>query len=315
VEAVMDRLDNLPEFEKYSNNFGILESISYRYIYMNGLHVKPLGLHFLNYGTDWSVRKHSHTFFEAHYITDGRAYTTLGDKEYELNSGWFYIMPPGTFHSHRQLDNTSHIGFALRWEICEEVDNGSNNSILLDSMELAGALKNITAIPMEDDGSILEGMLNILKTAGRGSRILELQAAFLQLIIRLADACSSKGMKHETQINRIFLNSNVVASAVRFIEENYSQDIDVKDVAASVHVSYSHLSRLFKEYAGIAINRYINQVRILRAQYLLKCTKRDIDSIAFEVGFKSSIYFCGIFKKEVGVSPGFYRKNESRLLE
>lgn len=138
---------------------------------------------------------------------------------------------------------------------------------------------------------------------------------FLRLLIRFSAAGSKTTHTDSAFDNRNIIDNNIVNMAARFIEENCCQKIDVTDVAKSVHLSYSHLSRLFKLHLGESLNHYINKARLKKAQYLLKCSDKDIDSIASESGFRSSIYFCSIFKKTIGMSPGHYRRSATGLTD
>lgn len=121
--------------------------------------------------------------------------------------------------------------------------------------------------------------------------------------------------EHVVEVYRDFSDNSVTNIAIKFIEENYKQKINVKDVADHVHMIYSQVSRLFKSYLGESIKQYINKIRIINAQYLLKYTDRDIVYIAGETGFQSENYFCEAFKKYTGMSPVCYRRNKSRSIE
>lgn len=304
---------NLPDFLKYRDAFTALESISYKDIYFNGIHLKPLGIHLMEHGEGWSINTHRHSFFEAHYIVDGTTTTVLNNKEYNITGGKFYIMPPGTLHSHIQYKGSAHIGFALRWELKQ--DTSIPQVGIRYTKEITELLLQVNAVPMEDKGEVFDGMLDMLRASVRGAGVLELQVVFTRLLLNMAHSCISFRKPEETKANRNFLYSNIVNSAVKFIEENYNGHIDVKDVANSVHLSYSHLSRLFRIFMGETVNIYINKTRIRRAQYLLNCSDCDVETIAYESGFQSSIYFCSIFRKLVGMSPKQYRKLYGRLME
>jgi YesN/AraC family two-component response regulator len=311
----VENLKNLADIRKNRALFSLLEGIIYKDISVNGICIRILGIHYMDYGPDWNIKSHKHSFFECHYVTENNVYTTLNDIEYQVNAGSYYVIPPHTFHSHRQYDNTRHIGFALRWEMVKNTSSIQIQTGLKEAKEIDNLISNFSINVMEDDGTILDGMIGLLKIAEKSSWTLLLQASLFQLIIYIIQKHSSYEWKHCIKTDRKFLDDNTTTAGIRFIEENYKQEIDVKDVANSVHMSYSHLSRLFKAYAGESINNYINNTRIKNAQYLLKCTNKDIAVIAGEVGFKSEYYFCHIFKKTTGISPGAYRKTYFRLTE
>jgi AraC-like DNA-binding protein len=306
----MEMNQSLLEFHEFRDVFSNLEGILYNDIKFNGVYVKPLGMHSMDNGSEWMVKNHRHSFFEVHYVTEGKTWTTLNGKEYEIEAGEFYVMPPGTFHSHRQCNGVKHIGFAVRWELSGSFGTDDRNSEIF-----INSLYSLECCPIKDNGLIFDAMMDILSSAKKGSSVMKLQLSFFRLIMSFSDFTTRNTGDSVDTINRSFVDKNTVKIAVRFVEENYREDIDVNDVAKSVHLSYSQLLRMFKAHSGKTVNQYINQVRINKAQYLLKCTEKDIDAIASEAGFQSSIYFCSIFKRITGMTPGQYRKSTSRLLE
>lgn len=313
--------DNCCRLSEYFRGFEKLQAIAYKDIFINGTCLRNLGIHYMNAGVDWNVKKHKHSFFEFHYVAEGNVYTAINGMEYEICAGCFYVMPPGTYHSHRQAPGTSHMGFALRWETSQEERKSGvyqNSSHELDRINkiVSGAHSQ----PVHDNRSIISCMLELLVTAEHGGRMLELQLGFLRLIMRISDFYFTglylkDGRLMSDKVNPAFLENGIVDNAIRFIEENYSQNIDVNDISLSVHLSYSHLSRLFKQYTGETINYHLNKIRLSRAQKLLQCSDKNIAQIAREVGFNSEYYFCSIFKKFYKISPGSYRRSKISLSE
>lgn len=312
----LDRETNLPKLAGCGKNFERLQVIACKDIFINGNCIRILGIHFMDYGLDWNVKKHKHSFFEFHYVTENNVFTTINDVEYYIRPGQFYIMPPGTFHSHRQDPGTWHIGFALRWEVIKEGKLcGSCSNYSYDFEKVHECLSNAPSYPVTDSGSVLRGMVSILEKTEWGSGLLELQLMFIQLIMDIARSYSTRISDVHFNVNDSFLESQIVNNAIRFIEENYIQEIGVEDISNSIHMSYSHLSRLFKNHTGETLTHYLNKIRLARAQRLLKCSDKSIGQVARETGFSSEYYFCTIFKKFHSISPGNYRSSKGALSE
>ncbi|MBR2452908.1 MAG: helix-turn-helix domain-containing protein [Clostridia bacterium] len=96
--------------------------------------------------------------------------------------------------------------------------------------------------------------------------------------------------------------------AIQFFSENYSRDIDIKEYAASRHISLCWFIRSFKKYTGLSPMQYILSMRITNAKYLLENTQYNVSEISSIVGYENSLYFSRIFKKNTGFSPTEYRK-------
>lgn len=307
--------ENFMKLSEYRNSFEKLQTIFYKDIHINGLCIRILGINYMDFVLDWIVKKHKHSFFETHYITKNNTFTTVNGQEFEINPGQFYVIPPGSFHSHRQKEGTGHIGFSLRWEVIKEMKrDGDFGNISCEFDKVYTLLLNAPSVPVSDKDNILfEDIILMFKIADKGGSILELQLAFLQMLVHYSNYFKGISKDVKNEINYAFLENQIVSTAIKFIEENYAQEIDVNEISNSVYLSYSHLSRLFKKYSGESISQYLNGIRLKKAQLILMCIDKSISHIAREVGFNSEFYFCKVFKKFYNISPGVFRKAKGIL--
>jgi two-component system response regulator YesN len=100
----------------------------------------------------------------------------------------------------------------------------------------------------------------------------------------------------------------LIAQAIKYIEENFTQDIYLEKIAANLGVSVKYLSRAFKQNSGWNITDYISMVRITKAKELLIASDMNVNEIAERVGIYSRTTFLRLFKKSEGVSPGRFRE-------
>lgn len=92
------------------------------------------------------------------------------------------------------------------------------------------------------------------------------------------------------------------------MKSNLSEQLNLDTLAASVNLSKYHFVKRYREITGTTpINRFI-QMKIERACYLLDTTYKEIKEIAFELGYEDPYYFSRVFRKQIGVSPSYYRK-------
>lgn len=106
---------------------------------------------------------------------------------------------------------------------------------------------------------------------------------------------------------------NEMDNAVRYFHENYNKPIRIENYAASQHMSVSWFIRNFKEYTDFTPAQYILSLRISNAQTLLENTSYNITEIADIVGYSNPLYFSRIFKKQCGMSPSEFRKQQQQL--
>lgn len=84
--------------------------------------------------------------------------------------------------------------------------------------------------------------------------------------------------------------------------------VRVEDLAAELHVTPEHFSRLFRSLQGTSPRAFITRTRIEAAQTLLLTSSHSIDRIAEILGYSSPFYFSRRFKAKVGVSPSAFRQ-------
>lgn len=106
-------------------------------------------------------------------------------------------------------------------------------------------------------------------------------------------------------------SNQIVNQALRYIHCNISKNLTLDEVAKEVHISKSHLSRLFLIHTKSSFSNYINKARIEYAKVLLQETSKPLVDIAFECGFNSQSYFCSTFKRIEGMSPLNYKNANS----
>ena len=86
-------------------------------------------------------------------------------------------------------------------------------------------------------------------------------------------------------------------------------EFNVEYLCNSMHISHSHLCRIFKQSENISLINYINQLKMARAEELLITTDATITEVAYMSGYREYEYFLRLFKRIHGVSPTEYRKN------
>lgn len=99
-----------------------------------------------------------------------------------------------------------------------------------------------------------------------------------------------------------------LGKALNFIEENFHNDISLKDVATAASFSPYYFSRIFKELLNQNFLEYLNNIRIKKSEKLLMNHENTITEVAQMVGFNSISTFNRMFKFINKCSPSEYRK-------
>lgn len=107
-------------------------------------------------------------------------------------------------------------------------------------------------------------------------------------------------------------NQSMIAKAIRYMEEHYSQTCTLKDAAESVHLNSNYLSNLFKKATGQSFINYLTQLRMDKAKVMLSNTNMKMFEISQAVGYDDPNYFATVFKQFNGESPSDYRRKSQR---
>ena len=95
------------------------------------------------------------------------------------------------------------------------------------------------------------------------------------------------------------------------IENNYDRKLTVESMADQCNYSASHFMRWFKEMTGTSFTEYLIEYRLGRAAKELKVTNDTILEIAGRTGFDNISNFNRLFKKRLGVTPSYFRREEA----
>ncbi|HHU79331.1 MAG: PocR ligand-binding domain-containing protein [Caldicoprobacterales bacterium] len=171
---------------------------------------------------------------------------------------------------------------------------------------------------------VLELVIVISRAAVEGGasldKLLGLNYSFISELAeknRFEDICSWIVKVLDTFLDTVYesrniKNSALLGEAVRYIRENYNENLSLEDVAQKVFISPYYLSHLFREELGITFLEYLTRIRIEEAKKLLQDRSLTIFDISARVGYEDPGYFSKVFKKNMGVSPNQYRKNTAQ---
>ena len=91
------------------------------------------------------------------------------------------------------------------------------------------------------------------------------------------------------------------------LDQQYRDPPSIEQLADDVGLSASRLAHLFRENAGMSIQSYIVERRLVMAALLIVQTHERISQIAYSVGFGDVSNFNHAFKRRFAMSPRQYR--------
>ena len=268
---------------------------------------------YVHKGFDWW---HHHNFDELVIVRSGEGLHVTENGTYRIHKGDTFMIKKGNFHSYKELQNLRIINFAFHREYwldkCREFEHSPIYAAFFEnSVNFKEDFTFEHRLTLSEE-LLLECELcfpqMILEQTGNaiGCRSMN-EVLFMRLVITLCRKFSKqKRCSSEiSDLNRL----------LKFIKENHSSPLRLKDLAAKSNQSNASLNRLFHKAMGTSPMEYLNTIRLEAAAADLRKTDETISSIAAAHGFSDSNYFSFRFFKSFGSSPSKYRAEHRKSSE
>ena len=103
-----------------------------------------------------------------------------------------------------------------------------------------------------------------------------------------------------------------ITRSKKFIDDNFSNNINLRDIASEAFLSKFHFIRLFKTYYGVTPYQYLTRVRVAEAKKLLQ-SGMAVSTVCYGVGFESVPSFTKLFRVITGTTPFAYQVKKSNI--
>ncbi|WP_439021324.1 AraC family transcriptional regulator [Bacillus thuringiensis] len=102
-------------------------------------------------------------------------------------------------------------------------------------------------------------------------------------------------------------------AAMRYIENNLTNEINFKEVAKLAYCSEYHFKRMFSFLAGISLSEYIRCRRLTLAAFELQNSNVKVIDVAIKYGYNSPDSFSRAFQNLHGITPSEARNSSHSL--
>lgn len=236
-----------------------------------------------------------------HIILSGSGYYMVDGKKFHLRGGEGFLIRPGvsTFYQADIKNPWTYLWIGF-----------SGNDIIDKYLKRAGLTGGNYSFSVNNTDIFLE----------------YIKKCFAKVEHTLANELFLDGYTFEflasvVENSRPITNSNEVKEneyinrALHYLYNNYTERINVTNIADNLNLNRSYLSRIFKESIGMTIKEYLLEVRINHASDLLSMSDLSIEEVALESGFTNPEMFSKLFKKERGKTPKEYRKERKEITD
>ncbi|NSW91842.1 MAG: helix-turn-helix transcriptional regulator [Firmicutes bacterium] len=253
-------------------------------------------------------RRHWHEQLELLFFVDGKASVECNENFIEAGKEDLIVINSNELHYGESLSD--YLSY-----FCIIMDISLLQSSFFDACEA----KYITPISqnlilfkniIRNDINIINCVNNLIKEYNEKCIGFELavKSCIYRLLVLLLRNHVDRILTPREYNSRI-KNIEKLSTAIHYIEQNYNQEISIKQLSEMINLSTYHFCHVFKKTTGKTPIQYINCLRINKAEGLLKNTNMSVTEIALEIGFSDANYFSRLFKKYKKVSPSTIRKS------
>jgi AraC-type DNA-binding domain-containing proteins len=229
-----------------------------------------------------------------HYIIDGEGSYTVNNKTYKLkkNQG-FLICPNVLTYYEADKDNP----WTYMWV-------GFNGVKAQTYLSYANLTEENLIFEYSKDDSLRNHISEMLKLKERDhSNELKLEGLLYFFMSTLAETQKNITNPKSYKSTELYLEKSI-----EFIENNYSNNVKINDIASYIGINRSYLTNIFKKNINASPQEFLVNYKIDKACELLNNPDLPIKVIAASVGYTDPLTFSKIFKKVTGVNPKSYRE-------
>ena len=248
----------------------------------------------LVHGNVSSTKPRRVSVYEIEFITENGGFSYIGNQRFPIRKGCVICAKPG------QLRHTD-----LPYK-CIYIH------AVIEDEELSALIHSVPDFYAPSAPDVFESALNGLISESKLTKYssnIDIAIKFLEILSLMFKA--SQSSCHETP--SLHKNMKIIQQAISFIDINYTQSINLDDIAAHVHLSRIYFHKLFLDATGQTPHSYLLSKRISAVKFLLTTTDKSFSDIATDCGFSSQSYMTYVFKREMSCTPMQYKKQLNNL--
>lgn len=249
-----------------------------------------------------SVDVHWHDFYEIELVLSGEGTHLINNTEYEWRCGEIHFLKLTDFHK----INLKNRGLVHLIQI-------PSNNIPDDVVKMVSAIpNNIIAYLTKEDFAYVNALCKLLESNVVSSDTYNegIVNKTLSLIVDIIVNAMKMSNRNVIDAENI---ENRMATIIMYMNEHFTDDLNLEKIANRFYISKSHLCYYFKNSMGTTVLNYLKDLRLAHAAKLAVTTQKKSIDIGLECGYDSVSNFLRDFKKKYGVSPMTMRKQNNNL--
>lgn len=250
---------------------------------------------------------HFHSTYEIYYLLSGSREFFIKDRTIVIEEGDVVIVSPNVLHRTTNAEMLGHERLIVNiHEDIMDLANCTYRGILQPLFEKEYIIVKCSLHDRIAIDSLAHSIMQEMQQKKPGFEMYAHTLVMQLLII----CCRHVAQNSMEPLEAPSPMHERILEVVRYINNNYMQELSLHLLSEKFYVSPYYLSRFFKETTGFTFVEYLNSVRIKEAKKLLEGSPMKVNLIAKKVGFGSVTHFGRVFKLVTGYAPLYYRKGK-----
>lgn len=245
------------------------------------------------------IQNHIHDYFEVILILSGRCTLVVDGRSYSLGPEDLVTIDGHTSHELRSSDCTF---------VCVQFEQSIFEQTLPDPQHPQFFCNSAVQGDNAAFAALRTLVARIIKNNADQQTGYELRN--WAYIYELMDVMYNNFRLHRTHAQDVQSHRHAarVTQIARLVREHHGENLSLSRLAEMVHLSPPYLSKFFDQQFGMTFLSYLTQIRLNHAVEELLNTEKIIEDVSADSGFPNSHAFVQAFKKEFGVLPSVYRR-------
>lgn len=258
-----------------------------------------------------NVTYHWHPEIELVYLEKGEFTVTVNGESFEAGEGDIILVNGGELHSmHRSGVEVCFHSVVFYPELLDFANKNPFQRHVLEPLKKGRLCMPRRISPEKECYPKLKKQFMRVATAKKSDfpyaeQIIALYE-FLLVLYKEGLLLSSESERADRD------DIEVIKQTIAYIDEHISEKITLKELADCVNMSEKYFCSFFSKKTGSTPIDFVNRLRIEKACEMLKMHKTSVTDAALETGFESLSYFIRRFKRQMGLSPSQYKKQNSK---
>lgn len=234
---------------------------------------------FFKTNEDWDVIEQGAIFSRIYYIHGGKGSYSYGKGTFSFRKSEIYLFPSN---------------------MCYQISTDTNDTLemlffrVVVNPPVINDIVSIRVHKNDMEKHIIEYLINNIKDMDRQRKLYEKMLESLLILVDNKEKLST-------------MECEALKGTLRFISQNYMNDLDNKVLADVAGYAPNYFIRLFNSTVGITPQKYVARFRIGKAIEMM-LNEENVEEISNKLGFASAKSFNKFFKKNKGMTFVQYKK-------